>query len=106
MLMGHGVDVNQTLENPAGHEHEQVDVQISIGKDIGFRWNETTSSYELVTDLQTWDQPIPVKRFLDKVAQCYAVECINQTSQEEGFEVVEQNVKQDGSVEMVLSKWT
>jgi len=106
MLMGHGVDVNQTLENPAGHEHEQVDVQISIGKDIGFRWNKATSSYELVTDLQTWDQPIPVKRFLDKVAQCYAVECINQTSQEEGFEVVEQNVKQDGSVEMVLSKWT
>ena len=106
MLMGHGVDVNQTLENPAGHEHEQVDVQISIGKDIGFRWNETTSSYELVTDLQTWNEPIPVKRFLDKVSQCYAVECINQTSQEEGFEVLSQEVKNDGSVEMVLTKWS
>ena len=104
--MGHGVDVNQTLENPAGHEHEQVDVQISIGKDIGFRWNKVTESYELVTDLQTWDEPIPVRRFLDKVAQNYAIECITHSSQEEGFEVVEQNVKQDGSVEMVLSKWT
>ena len=105
MLMGYGVDVDQKLENPSNHVHEEVDVQISIGKDIGFRWNEASEAYELVTDLQTWHEPIPVETFLDKVAQNYACECIHHSAQEEGFEIVEQNINADQSVEMVLSKW-
>ena len=60
MLMGHPVMVDEKLENPSNHEHEEISVNIAIGKDIGFRWNEVTQSYELVTDLQTWDQPVPV----------------------------------------------
>ena len=40
MLMGHPVLVDETLKNPADHEHEEVEVNIAIGTDIGFRWNE------------------------------------------------------------------
>ena len=104
-VLNYDVEVNQKLENPADHQHEELEVHLAIGKDIGFRWNEASEAYELVTDLQTWDEPIPVERFLDKVAQNYACECIHHSAQEEGFEIVDQKVNADQSVEMVLSKW-
>jgi len=106
MLMGHPVLVDETLKNPADHEHEEVEVNIAIGTDIGFRWNEVTQSYELVTDLQTWNQPVPVERFLSQVAQQYAIESIAASARDEEFEVVEQKVETDQSVTMVLEKWT
>ena len=106
MLMGHPVLVDETLKNPSDHEHEEVEVNIAIGTDIGFRWNEVTQSYELVTDLQTWNQPVPVERFLSQVAQQYAIESIAASASDEEFEVVEQKVETDQSVTMVLEKWT
>ena len=106
MLMGHPVLVDETLKNPSNHEHEEVNVQIAIGKDIGFRWNKVTESYELVTDLQTWDQPVPVERFLDQVAQQYAIEAISAAARDEGFEVESQELNnKDQSVEMVVTRW-
>jgi len=106
MLMGHPVFIDEKLENPTNHEHEEMTVNIAIGKDIGFRWNEVTQSYELVTDLQTWDQPIPVKRFIDKLSQQYAIEVIAAAAKSEGFEVESQEVaKDDQSVEMVVTRW-
>ena len=107
MLMGHPVLVDETLKNPADHNHEEVEVNISIGTDIGFRLNEETGTYELVTDLQTWNQDVPVERFLDQVAQQYAIESIAASARDEEFEVVEQRVdNEDQSVIMVLEKWT
>ena len=73
MLMGYGVNVDQTMKNPAEHIHEEVVADITASNNIGFRMNKTTGEYELVTDLQTWNEPIPVKRFLDKVSQEYAI---------------------------------
>ena len=105
MLMGHPVLVDETLKNPIDHNHEEVKVNIAIGTDIGFRWNEVTQSYELVTDLQTWNQPVPVERFLSQVAQQYAIESIAASAKDEEFEVVEQKVEADQSVTMVLEKW-
>tara|TARA_B100000287_G_scaffold411043_1_gene440089 strand:+ start:706 stop:1032 length:327 start_codon:yes stop_codon:yes gene_type:complete len=107
MLMGHPVLVDETLKNPVDHNHEEVKVNISIGTDIGFRLNEETGTYELVTDLQTWNQDVPVERFLDQVAQQYAIESIAASARDEEFEVVEQRVdNEDQSVIMVLEKWT
>ena len=68
-VLGHKTDVDQKLKNPFNHDHEEVTVQVAVGKDIGFRLNPSTKTYELVTDLQTWDQPVPVERFLDKLSQ-------------------------------------
>ena len=106
MLMGHPVMVDEKLENPSNHEHEEISVNIAIGKDIGFRWNEVTQSYELVTDLQTWDQPVPVERFLQQVSQQYAIEAISAAARDEGFDVESQTVNpEDNSVEMVVTRW-
>ncbi len=106
MLLGHGVDVDHTLKNPTGHDHEEVFVNISANKNIGFRWNEITKSYELVTDLQTWDEPVPVERFLDKLTQEYALWVVTMAAEEQGYQVEEQKVNTDGSVELLVTRWT
>ena len=63
------VDINQQMNNPQGHNHEKIWWDVTVGDDIGFRWNKQTQSYELVTDLQTWSREVPPKRFIDKVSQ-------------------------------------
>ena len=73
--------------------------------DLGFRWNSTTGSYELVTDLDLWRQPIPVERFLAKLTQRYALRSILAASAEEGFQVSEQRQAADGSIELVVTRW-
>ena len=104
-VLNYDVEVNQKLENPADHQHEELEVHLAIGKDIGFRWNEASSAYELVTDLQTWDKPIPVERFLNKVSQTYAEEVLNKEMDEEGFTVLERKVNNEGSVEILATRW-
>ena len=106
MLMGYPVDINQTMKNPADHIHEEVIADVTAGNNIGFRMNRTTGEYELVTDLQTWDEPIPVKRFIDKVSQEYAIWVVTMTAEEKGYEIESQEVKNDGSVEMLVTRWT
>ena len=71
-LLQYNVVQDVKLENPLDHEHKQWSVDVAISDDIGFRWNKITESYELVTDIETWNQPIPPERFIDKVTQQYA----------------------------------
>ncbi|MFM7436967.1 MAG: DUF1257 domain-containing protein [Vulcanococcus sp.] len=75
------------------------------GSELGFRWNPTSGSYELVTDLDLWKQPIPVERFLAKLTQQYALRSILAASLEEGFQVTEKRQATDGSIELVVSRW-
>ena len=79
-LLQYNVEVDVMLENPLDHEHKQWNVDVAVGDDIGFRLNKE-GVYELVTDLQTWKQPIPPERFLDKVTQQYARMTVTTQSQ-------------------------
>ena len=80
-------------------------VSMDNGGDFGFRMNEKTGAYELVTDLDLWKQTIPVERFLSKLTQRYALNTVLKASVTEGFQVAEQQVKQDGSIELVVTRW-
>lgn len=75
------------------------------GCDIGFRWNAESGSYELVTDLEIWKQPIPVERFLSQITQRYALHKVLAVSAQEGFQVSEQTSSLDGSIELVVTRW-
>ena len=79
---------------------------LAISKDIGFRLNETTGTYELVTDLETWSENVPVKRFIDKVNQQYSRMLVHSTVKEEGFQVQEEWEMDDGSIELTVTCWT
>ena len=104
-VLQYDVTVEQKLKNPIDHNHEELHVQVAVGNDIGFRFNEASKAYELVTDLQTWDRPIPVERFLQKVSQQYAEEVITAQALKDGMQIESRKVDVDGSVELTVSSW-
>ena len=83
----------------------EMTIEMSKGSDIGFRWNEGSNSYELVTDLDLWKQPIPVERFLAQVTQRYALNTVLDSTAQQGFQVSEQKNNLDGSIELVVTRW-
>jgi hypothetical protein len=92
-----------------GYRGQTVEAQLAVaqpnGADIGFRLNPETGSYELVTDLDLWNQAVPVERFLAQLNQRYALRSILAATAEEGFQVSEQAQQQDGSIELVVTRW-
>ena len=75
----------------------------SNGHDIKFCWNE--QEYALVVDMSYWNQPYPVERFIDKIAQQYAGEVIIGESKKLGFEPVKYQQNTDGSNTLILERW-
>ena len=84
-----------------------VDISMNLPGDtkVGFKWNNNSNAYELVTDLDLWKFEIPVERFISKVTQMYAYHTIISKTNEDGYQIVEQKNKNDGSIELVLTKW-
>ena len=75
------------------------------GYDIGFRRNPETSDYELVADLQYWQQPLTVEGFLRQVTQRYAYNTVVSETSRQGFQLSEEQVREDGSVRLVVQRW-
>lgn len=72
--------------------------------DIGFSWNG--QEYELVADLQYWQQPWTVDGFLQRVTQGYALHTVLTQSAQQGFNVTEQQKNEDGSIRLVVQRWS
>jgi hypothetical protein len=104
-----GHDPSEGERQVRGYRGQSVLADLAVvpadGGDIGFRWNASRGSYELVTDLELWKQPIPVERFLAKLNQQYALRSILAVAAEEGFQVSEQRQESDGTVELVVTRW-
>ena len=107
LLLQYDVKEDQELKVTGSHgiKHETVTADLAIGTDVGFRLNEITGVYELVADLETWNQPIPVERFLDIVNQQYARMTIHNQIKKMGVEVEEEWEMDDGSIELVVNRW-
>ena len=103
-LLQYDVQENKELINPLDHQHEKVKVDISIGDDIGFRLNNN-GEYELVADIQTWKDPVPPKRFVEKVTQQYARMTVHNQIKEMGFQVEEESEMDDNSIELTVTRW-
>jgi len=103
-LLQYDVQEDQELINPINHQHEKVKVDVSIGNDIGFRLNND-GEYELVADIQTWNQSIPPKRFVEKVTQQYARMTVHNSVKELGFKVDEEWEMDDNSIELTVTRW-
>ncbi len=74
------------------------------GYDVGFQWDG--ESYQLVADLQYWKQQWSLETFVNKVTQRYAYQTIVTESANKGFQVLEQARAEDGSVRLVLQRWS
>ena len=106
-LLGHEVKQDQELvvTGSHGHQHPVIQADICIATDIGFRWCNDHGEYELVADIQTWKDPVPPARFLDKVTQQYARMTVHNTIKEMGFQVEEEWEMDDNSIELTVTRW-
>ena len=107
LLLQYDVQEDQELKVTGSHgiKHEVVTADLAIGNDVGFRLNPMTNEYELVADLETWNQPISVERFLDKVNQQYARMTIHNQVKKMGFQVEEEWEMDDNSIELTVTRW-
>ena len=107
LLLQYDIKEDQELKVTGAHgiKHEVVTADLAIGNDVGFRLNPMTNEYELVADLETWNQPISVERFLDKVNQQYARMTIHNQVKKMGFQVEEEWEMDDNSIELTVTRW-
>ncbi|MEL6334061.1 MAG: DUF1257 domain-containing protein [Cyanobacteria bacterium J06554_1] len=81
-----------------------VVIEQSNGHDIGFAWEN--DEYALVADLQFWQQPLSVAGFLQQITQRYAYHKILNETALQGFEIAEQQQQKDGSIRLVVQRWS
>jgi len=102
-----GVNWKSGASPMRGHQGNTTMAEVVIeqdnGYDVGFQWNG--SEYALVSDMQFWQQPWTVESFLQKVTQRYAIATVMTESSSKGFALSEQQVREDGSVRLVLQRW-
>lgn len=82
----------------------EVVIEQDNGYDIGF--SQEQGQYELVADLQYWNQSLSVEGFLKQITQRYAYHTVLKETTRQGFQLTEQQQSQDGSIRLVLQRWT
>ena len=105
--LGYQVNQDQKFIKGFKGQNTAVDISMDLPKNtkVGFKWDNNSNSYELVTDLDLWKFELPVERFISKVTQMYAYNTIISKTGQDGYKVIEQKNKNDGSIELVLTKW-
>ena len=90
-----------------GYQGQTRDAEVVVEQnnnyDFGFSWNG--SEYELVADLQYWQQPLTVEGFLRKVTQRYAYHTVVKETSKQGFQISEEQKNEDGSIRLVVQRW-
>ena len=87
-----GIDWKSGPTQVRGYRGQTSTAEVVIpqnnGYDLGFTWNG--NEYELVTDLQFWQQAWSVDRFIKMVTQRYALHTVVNETTKQGFQVTEQ----------------
>ena len=103
-----GIDWKPGPREVRGYRGQTRNAEIAIeqdnGYDLGFSWNG--KEYELVADLQYWQQPLSVDGFLRRVTQRYAYHTVVKETARQGFQVTEQQQNEDGSIRLLVQRWS
>jgi len=103
-----GIEWKSGPQAVRGYRGQTRNAQIAIeqenGYDLGFSWNG--KEYELVADLQYWQQDLSVNGFLSKVTQRYAYHTVLSETAKQGFQVSEQQQNADGSIRLLVQRWS
>lgn len=95
----------ETVRGYRGQSREaEVAIEQENGYDVGFSWNG--KEYELVADLQYWQQPLSVEGFLRQVTQRYAYHTVVNETAKQGFQISEQQQNTDGSIRLLVQRWS
>ena len=102
-----GVSWDESINTIKGYKAQECFAILVIKQnnnyDIGFTWNGT--EYQLVADLQFWQQPWSVELFLDKITQRYAYNSILKATEIQGFQRIEEVTQENGSIKLTLQRW-
>ncbi len=103
-----GIEWKAEPETVKGYRGQSREAAIAIvqenGYDVGFSWNG--KEYELVADLQYWQQPLSVEGFLRQVTQRYAYHTVVNETAKQGFQISEQQQNTDGSIRLLVQRWS
>ena len=102
--LSYATQENVLLDNPVNHQHEQVRVEVGITRYVGFKLGDD-GTLHLVAELDAWEEPITVDRFLEKVTQEYARETVLETVQEQCYTVVSEHKSVENTIEIVAERW-
>ncbi len=105
--LGYSIDQEKKFVKGYKGQFTAVDISMDLPNNtkVGFKWDTNSNAFELVTDLDLWKFDLPVERFLSKITQMYAYQTIISKTEEEGYQIIEQKDQNDGSIELVLTKW-
>lgn len=102
-------DLHYEPKEIKAYNGENIWVDLSIkqknGHYIGFHLKN--DAYTIVSDLQFWEQKVPVDVFLERITKQYSIHSIFEVAKSEGF--VPQIVRKDdssGTIEIELSRYT
>lgn len=100
--LGYQVECNTTVR---GYRGDKIQAEYVIrqknGYDLGFR--RSGENYEIVADF--WGAGINQKEFVNSLTQKYAHKTLMVIVQEQGFNVEEEEVLEDGTVRVVVGRW-
>jgi hypothetical protein len=82
----------------------EIVVEQSNGYDIGFKQN-AEKQYELISDLEFWEQRVPESVFMERLSQRYSTNKVLDMAEEKGFEVAQQTVNADGTIRIKLESF-
>lgn len=103
-----GINWKSESKTVKGYRGQTRNAELTIeqdnGYDIGFSWNG--KEYELVADLQYWQQNLSVEGFIKQVTQRYAYHTVINETARQGFQVAEQQQNQDGSIRLLVQRWS
>ncbi len=103
-----GIDWKDGPADVRGYQGQTQSAAVVIeqdnGYDVGFSWNG--NDYELIADLQYWQQPLSVQGFINKLTQRYAYHTVLSQTTCQGFQVAEEQKQEDGSIRLVLQRWS
>lgn len=103
-----GVEWKAGPRSVRGYQGQTRNAEVVIEQendyDIGFSWNG--NEYELIADLQYWKQSWSVDGFLNRVTQRYAYHTVIHETEKQGFQVSEQQKNEDGSIRLVVQRWS
>lgn len=100
--LGYQVECNTTVRGYRGNTTEaEYVIRQQNGYDLGFR--RYGEIYEIVADF--WGAKINQQEFVNSIAQEYAHKTLMATVQEQGFNIEEEEVLEDGTVRVVVGRW-
>jgi hypothetical protein len=101
-VLGYPVKENTLVRGYLGNTAiAEYVIPMPNGYDIGFR--KIGDRYELIADL--WGVALNVEEFLGQINQQYATKTVVQSAIQQGFEIEQQEVLEDGTVRIVIGRW-